>query len=222
LPGFDASVGVATNVAKARRLLAAAGYPGGKGFPTLSIMTSHDDTLVRAVLLGLRRNLHIRAVQDIEAPTVFSAKRQEVQPASFVGFFTTGYTSILTWRAWVSGTYPPSQTELLSLAPADYTHYQVLQATGTAKSVGKATNFLEAHASNQSKHFAAVAAEADATANARRATALYKRAAAIRQSTYEFIPFAYRDLDYVIRPGIKGVHVWTGYFTISFKSVSVG
>jgi ABC-type transport system substrate-binding protein len=221
LPGFDASVGVRSNVAAARGLLAAAGYPGGKGFPTLSVMTTHDDVLIRAVLRGLRRNLGIRAVQDIEDLTVYSAKRQEVQPPSFVGFFTTGYTSILTWRAWVSGTYPPSQTELLSLAPPDYTHYQVLQATGTAKSLAAATRFLHSHASRESLLFESFSARADATANAARATALYKRAAAVRQSTFEFIPFAYRDLDYLIRPGIKGVHVWTGYFTISFKGVSV-
>jgi oligopeptide transport system substrate-binding protein len=221
LPGFDASVGVQTNVAKARRLLAAAGYPRGKGFPTLSVMTYSDDVLVRAVLKNLQRNLGIRAVQDVEAPDVYSAKRQEVQPASFVGFYTNGFTEILTWRAWVSGTYPPSSAELLSLSPADYTHYQRLQAVGTAASLAEAKRLLEAHASAQSKHFAALAAKGDATANPTRAVTLYKRAAAARQATYVFIPFAYRDLDYVVRPGIKGVHVPTGYFTISFKNVSV-
>jgi oligopeptide transport system substrate-binding protein len=220
LSGFDASVGVQTNVAKARRLLAAAGYPRGKGFPTLSVMTYKDDVLVRAVLKSLQRNLGIRAVQDVEAGDVYAAKRQEVQPASFVGFYTTGFTAILTWRAWVSGTYPPSHAELLSLSPADYTHYQKLQAVGTAASLAEATKFLEAHASTRSKHFAALAAKADATANAAKAVTLYKRAAAARQAMYVFIPFAYRDLDYVVRPGIKGVHVRTGYFTVSFKRVS--
>jgi hypothetical protein len=68
----------------------------------------------------------------------------------------------------------------------------------------------------------ALAAKADATANAARAVTLYKRAAAARQAMYVFIPFAYRDLDYVVRPGIKGVHIRTGYFTVSFKRVSVG
>jgi hypothetical protein len=144
-----------------------------------------------------------------------------VQPASYAGFYTNGFTATLTWRAWVSGTYQPSHAELLSLSPADYTHYQVLQAVGTAASLAKATSFLEAHASAQSKYFGALAAKADGTANAAQAVALYKRAAAARQATYEFIPFAYRDLDYVVRPGIKGVHVWTGYLTVSFKGVSV-
>jgi oligopeptide transport system substrate-binding protein len=222
LPRFDARVGFHENIAKARKLLAGAGYPGGKGFPTFSVMTDHDDPYVRAVVDTLRQNLGIRAVQDVEDPAVESAKRQEVQPASFVGCFSTGYTGILTWQHWVSHLYPPAQTKLLSLKPDDYTHYQVLQAHGTARSLAAADTFLDAHASPRSRQFAAAAARADATANPGRATRLYKQAAAIRQATYEFIPYAYGALVYAIRPGINGVHLWTGYFSISFKGVSVG
>jgi hypothetical protein len=98
----------------------------------------------------------------------------------------------------------------------------VLQAKGTDTALAAATRFLEAHASPLARRFAAAAAQADATANPARATALYKRAALIRQSTYEFIPYAYKSLAYLIRPGVSGAHLWTGYFTISFKSVSVG
>jgi ABC-type transport system substrate-binding protein len=221
LPRFGAGVGFQENIAKARQLMAAAGYPDGKGFPTFSVMTDHDDPYVRAVVKTLRRNLGIKAVQAVEDPGVEHAKRHEVQPANFVGYFSTGYTGILTWQNWVSNLYPPSQTELLSLNPDDYTHYEVLQAQGTPRSLSAATKFLDAHASPQSRQFAAVAAKADATANPDRATALYKQAAAIRQRTYEFIPYAYGALVYAIRPNIKGVHLWTGYFTISFKGVSV-
>ena len=60
-----------------------------------------------------------------------------------------------------------------------------------------------------------------ALTNPERATALYKEAAANRQRTFEFIPYQYKDRVYAIRPGIKGVHLWTGYFTISFKDVRV-
>lgn len=221
LPGFDAGVGFHGNIDKARQLMAAAGYRGGKGFPTFSIMTDHDDPYVRAVVDTLQQNLGIKAVQAVEDPGVEHVKRHEVQPANFVGYFSTGYTGILTWQNWVSNLYPPSQTELLSLKPDDYTHYEVLQAQGTVRSLSAATNFLDARASPQSRQFAALAAKADATANLDRATALYKQAAAVRQRTYEFIPYAYGALVYAIRPKIKGVHLWTGYFTISFKGVSV-
>jgi oligopeptide transport system substrate-binding protein len=221
LPGFDASVGFREDIAKARQLMAEAGYPGGKGFPTFSIMTDNNDPYVQAVVETLQQNLGIKAVQDVEDPGVEHAKRHEVQAADFVGYFSTGYTGILTWQSWVSDLYPPSQTELLSLEPDDYTHYEVLQAQGTAKSLSAAAEFLDAHASPESRHFAAVAAKADATANPDRATALYKQAAAIRQSTYEFIPYAYAPVIYAIRPSVKGVHLWTGYFTISFKGVRV-
>ena len=204
LPGFDASVGLREDVVKARQLLAEAGYPGGKDFPTLSIMTSHNDPYVEAVVHSLRQNLGINAVQDVEDPSVESAKEHEVQPANFVGYFSTGYTAILTWRSWVSNLYSPSQTELLSLEPDDYIHYEVLQAQGTARSLAAADNFLAGHASAESLQFAAVAAKADATANPDRATELYKQAAAIRQATYEFIPYAYGALVYAIRPKRQG------------------
>ena len=85
-----------------------------------------------------------------------------------------------------------------------------------------ATAFLDAHASPQSKRFAAVTAVADRTADATLSTELYKRAAAIRQGTYEFIPFAYRSLTFAIRPGAKGIHLRTGSLMISFKGVRVG
>jgi oligopeptide transport system substrate-binding protein len=221
VPGFDASVGFQQDIAEARKLMAEAGYPGGRGFPTLSIMTYADDASVRALVRTLRRNLGITAVQDIEDPDVYTEKRHEVQPASYVGYFTTGFTGVLTWRAWVSSLYSPSQTELLSLKPHDYTHYLVLQARGTARSLAAAEKFLHAHASPQSRRFAAVTGRADATADPEAATALYKQAAAIRQRTFEFIPYQYRDRVYAIRPGIEGVHLWTGYFTISFKGVRV-
>jgi len=215
-------VGFQENIAEARKLLAEAGYPGGRGFPTLSIMTYADDPFVRVVVRTLRRNLGITAVQDVEDPGVYSAKRHEVQPASFIGYFSTGFTGILSWRTWVSALYSPSQTELLSLKPDDYTRYQVLQAKGTPRSLAAADKLLHAQASPQSRRFAAVTARADATADPEQATALYKRAAAIRQSTFEFLPYLYKDRVYAIRPGIEGVHLWTGYFTISFKGVRVG
>ena len=79
LPGFDAGVGFQENIAKARQVMAEAGYPGGKGFPTFSIMTDHDDPYVRAVVDSLQHNLGIKAVQDVEDPGVESAKRHEVQ-----------------------------------------------------------------------------------------------------------------------------------------------
>jgi oligopeptide transport system substrate-binding protein len=224
LSGFDASVGFRQDIAQARRLMAEAGYPGGKGFPTFIIMDSSDDPYVqyvRAVVRTLRRNLGINAVADVEDVGVENAKRHEVLPAHRVGYFTTSYTGIRAWRMWVSSNFPPSQAELLSLTPADYTHYQVLQAGGTARSLAAADRFLQAHASPQSRRFAAMAARADATADPERATALDKQAAAIRQQTFEFIPFMYAEKPYAIRPGINGVHLWTGYFTISFKGVSV-
>jgi ABC-type oligopeptide transport system substrate-binding subunit len=222
LPGSDATVGFTEDIPRARRLLAEAGYPGGRGFPTFSVMTYKDDPNVRALVASLHRNLGINAVQDAEDPGVWDAKRHQVQPKTFAGYFANGFGAILTWRSWVSDTYPPAQTELLSLAPADYTRVQVLQSEGTTRAIAEANAFLAAHASGESRQFAALAQQADTTPDANQATALYKQAAALRQQTFEFIPYGYRAQTYLVRPGISGVHFWSGYFTISFKDVRVG
>jgi hypothetical protein len=34
--------------------------------------------------------------------------------------------------------------------------------------------------------------------------------------------YLYRERIYALRRGIEGVHLWTGYFTISFKGVRLG
>jgi ABC-type oligopeptide transport system substrate-binding subunit len=222
LPGFEETTGLTEDVSRARRLLADAGYPDGKGFPTLSVMTYKDDPNVRALVASLHRNLGINAVQDIEDPGVWDAKRHQVQPATFAGYFANGFGGILTWRSWVSDTYPPTETELLSLAADDYTHYRVLQAEGTPRAIAEATAFLAAHASSDSRQLAALVQQADTTPDATRATALYKKAAALRQRTFEFIPYGYRAQAYLVRPGISGVHFWSGYYTISFKDVRIG
>ena len=39
-------------------------------------MTDHDDPYVRAVVDTLRQNLGIKAVQDVEDPGVYQAKRR--------------------------------------------------------------------------------------------------------------------------------------------------
>ena len=63
--GYTAQANVPDDFAAARRLLAAAGFPGGKGFPTLEVQIKNDD-LHRSVLEAIqqmwRRELGINVV----------------------------------------------------------------------------------------------------------------------------------------------------------------
>ena len=221
LPGFGAGVGFRENIARARQLMAEAGYPGGKGFPTFSIMTSHDDPYVRAVVKTLKQNLGIKAVQDVEDPGVESAKSAR------------GATGELH-RLLLDRLHGHPDMEGLGFQPLPAV------PDGAAQPQAGRLHALRGPASEGDREVPvggrelprctrepAVPAvrrrggQRGRNGESRRATALYKQAAAIRQATYEFIPYAYGALVYAIRPSIKGVHLWTGYFTISFKGVSV-
>jgi len=62
LAGFTAQAYLRTDIALARRLLAAAGFPGGKGFPHLSILINTNDThrqVAEAIQQMWRKNLGV-------------------------------------------------------------------------------------------------------------------------------------------------------------------
>ncbi len=62
MPGYEPTVGLAFDVKKAQKLLAEAGYPGGKGFPPVTFMfdTRDDNKLIAERLQGMwKQNLGV-------------------------------------------------------------------------------------------------------------------------------------------------------------------
>jgi len=80
---------------KARELLAEAGYPGGRGFPTIHFLVTSaqtSDPLVLAVKSEWEKNLGIKVVIDNLEPGVWSVKRSDIYPEDYAGFYFTGYS----------------------------------------------------------------------------------------------------------------------------------
>jgi oligopeptide transport system substrate-binding protein len=74
LGGYEPSAQFTEDVAEARRLLAAAGFPGGKGFPQLELATWSTPPMLEAVQQMWRSNLGIEiSLAQHEARTHFAA-----------------------------------------------------------------------------------------------------------------------------------------------------
>ena len=93
-PGFDKTITVPYNVTKAQQLLAAAGYPGGKGFPSITIYLRNSTGEVAMttpaaefVQSQIKTNLGINlSVKVIDQKTFTSEINKHAQPLFMVGY----------------------------------------------------------------------------------------------------------------------------------------
>jgi oligopeptide transport system substrate-binding protein len=118
--GYTARAAVPDDFAAARRLLAEAGYPGGRGFPTLEIQLRNDELHAKtaeAIQAMWRRELGVAVtLAPVEQKTwvqnqqslnyAISTARwvgDFVDPDTFLDLFTTGGGS--NWTGWGSPDY---------------------------------------------------------------------------------------------------------------------
>lgn len=81
IPGFDPQVRLNTDVAEARRLLAAAGYPGGKGFPPIDILINTNQAhqqVAEAIQRMWNDNLGIHTAVLNQEATVWNSTMQRL------------------------------------------------------------------------------------------------------------------------------------------------
>jgi ABC-type transport system substrate-binding protein len=92
-PGFDKNITVPYNIAKARQLLAAAGYPGGKGFPANNILLRNNSGDIGSVIAAtfiqsqIKNNLGISlGVKVLDQKSFTSLINRLVVPLLMVGY----------------------------------------------------------------------------------------------------------------------------------------
>lgn len=120
IPGYEPPAGVPDDFAEARRLLAEAGYPGGRGFPKIEIMFASlelNQRLLEAVQQMWRRELGIEATLANKEQRVWLADERRlnydvsfahwmgdyVDPGTYLELFTSDSGNNST--GWADGRY---------------------------------------------------------------------------------------------------------------------
>lgn len=106
LPGYTPPPGIGTNLVAAREQLAAAGYPGGKGFPPLELLhnTSENHRLMAEILQEMwRRELGIEVRLVNQEFKVLLAERRagnyQLLLSDWVGDYLDPTTFLDLWRS---------------------------------------------------------------------------------------------------------------------------
>jgi ABC-type oligopeptide transport system substrate-binding subunit len=123
--GHSPGIGLPYDPARARQLLAQAGYPGGRGFPVVEVLLQSSWSLPYCDFLGAAwsENLEVETTWETVDFGIFVARMTGDPPPSpiflaswFGGFDPSGYLVTLFEQRWASGWQDPAYTELLRRA----------------------------------------------------------------------------------------------------------
>ncbi len=202
--------GLKYDVAAAKKLMADAGYPDGKGFPEISVLISYNiaatDPFMVAVIDEWKNNLGITAkIENLEWGN-FSQKRFAYQEGDYAGFFNFSWTS----------PYPEAENYLRSnwgldtvwANGKDYKGYLDLQNNkelDPAERIKKMEEYRLEHASPEGQKWIELKAKVDAATSDAEKTSTYQEMAKLREETAAYIPLTYAKSFRLVKPGFKGV-----------------
>ena len=143
--GYTARAQIPDDFAEARRLLAAAGYPGGQGFPTLDVQIRNDELhgkILEAIQAMWQRELGITiTITPVEQKTWLQNQQTlnyAISTARWVGDFVDPITFLdmfvgpgsNNWTGWAQPAYDQLITAA-ALTPEPSARYELLQQAET-------------------------------------------------------------------------------------------
>jgi oligopeptide transport system substrate-binding protein len=223
-PGWDPSLAVRENVEEARQLLAQAGYPGGKGLPTVRILAGTQSPMVDVVIDSWKKNLGIQAKADIVEAGVYVERRWKVQTGDYIGFYFGTFAGLHTWPVMVGVLWGPKDVQKLSLPAADWARYQQVESDSKLTPVQRnqqLEGILSAKASAPSKQIGQLVTQASATRDEAAQLRLFKQAAKLRDEQFLYFPLMWQDAMYAVRPTVKGLQLRAAPDFFYFKGISI-
>lgn len=223
--GWDDSFAVKENVAEAKALLAAAGYPNGQGLPPVRILTGATDTTLPDAIVDIwTKQLGIKATLDHVESGVYVERRWKVQKGDYIGYYYGTFAGLPTWPTMVGSLWSPKNVQEFSLPSDQWQKYQSIQENKNLKPAEKSAQLqaiLDAQASPGAKEMAALVKKAAAEPDDSARMALYKQAAKLREEEYLYIPVLWQSVFHAVKPTIEGLQLraYPDYFY--FKPMGV-
>ncbi|MGE5508053.1 MAG: peptide ABC transporter substrate-binding protein [Chitinophagales bacterium] len=236
IPGYSKNVGLRYDPAKAKKLLAEAGYPNGKGFPTLYILTGPTPTPgALGVADEIQKNLGIKVKLDNKDWGLYNKQAVELQKGDWVGFaYNAMAIPYPDLKAYLGAVNVQEMISYGGLKSADWAEYDRLRRLdipaaaqrnddAAVKKMEKRIEEILTKASPASQEFKAAVEAAVKEKDPAKRTALYQKAEDIRMKEAWIIPLFYGVNKWVVKPYVKGLvqNPFRVGFPLYLKTVSV-
>lgn len=225
VPGWPKSLALPYDPAKAKKLLSDAGYPGGKGLPTIQILSSASYPGVEAIL-SMWQELGIKTKDNVVDGGQYVATRQQViQDPNLWGYYYGSFGGLPTWNNWLIDLWNGQNLQFFSLPADKVAGYYAIQKSTSIAGAAKAqqlSDYLAKYASSDATNFANAAKAAAAEVSDSKRVALFTKAAQMRQSMYLQLPLMWGVSAFLVAPTVSGLHVNynpNGYYLNELKRV---
>ena len=223
--GWDDSLAVKEDLGEAKSLLAEAGFPNGKGLPTVRILVGADTPLVDAMVDQWKTRLKIKAQADQVEAGVYVQRRWEVQKGDYIGFYFGTFAGLPTLPTYVGALWSPSDIEKFSLPGKIWQKYSDISADSKMDATARAkklTALINDHASDGSKQMADLVAKATKELDDDKRRQLYLQAARVREDQYLYFAVAWLGSFFAVRPTIKNLQLRRYPDFFYFKPIELG
>lgn len=223
--GWDKSLSVTESLDEAKKLLADAGFPGGKGLPKVRVLSGGPSPIVDAIIDQWKNRLGIEAAADTVEAGVYVERRWEVQKKDYIGFYYGTFAGLPTLPTYVSSLWSPADVQNLSLPGKvwqkmlDLDEDKKLDSGVRAKRKSK---LIEENASAGSKKMADLVSKATTELDDEKRRQLYLQAARAREDEYLYFAVAWLGTFFAVRPSISGLQLRRYPDSFYFKPIRVG
>lgn len=206
--GWEDSLALGENIEEAKKLLAEAGFPNGKGLPEVRILAGVNSPLVEAIADVWKKNLGIKVRPDPVEAGVYVERRWQVQKGDYIGFYFGSFAGLPTWPTMVGALWSPLDVQKFSMPADKWAAYQKLETDkkmdGATKSK-KMSALISKYSSDESQQMAALVAKAFKEPDDAKRQELFMQAARIREEEALYIPVTWTSSFYAVRPTVQGL-----------------
>jgi oligopeptide transport system substrate-binding protein len=197
-------------VAEAQDLLADAGYPGGEGFPPLTLLAGSDFPQLDAIIDTWGTNLGIEVTKDVVEVGVYVERRYAMHDENYVGLWYGSFSGISTWPYQVEQLWSPDMLRQAGLDAAGYQQFVDVQVDETL-SPGDRTAALEeilaTSTTDEAQEFAELVADTRETVDEAEQQEIFVEAASVREDSELIIPVTWSHVVFVAQPRVQGLEI---------------